>query len=97
MEYGRREDLKLFTTPRQYGKTKRTELLMEILLQYKNGEEEIIVEVPKMFFTMQDMSLLVTEFNEIISNDNKVLDFGFKQKDDTIKMKLIIEERMVAV
>jgi hypothetical protein len=71
---------------------RRKKLLMNILNQYIQQEKEVIkFEVPNDEFTMSDVSLTIDEFRMLLRAKDKVLDYGFEQREKTIKAKLIIE------
>jgi hypothetical protein len=92
--YFKRRVCLMFIALRKSGKLKLMRLLQKIMRQYQNEEEVIIIEVPNTRYSMNDISIVVTEFNNFIERDGKTLDYGFSMKEDTIKMKLIIEDKI---
>jgi propanediol utilization protein len=84
----------MFIRGRKNGKMQMMRVINDIIERYRNEETTIVVEVSNKHFTMSDMSIIVSRFKEYLQQDGKELDYGFTMKDDKIKMKLIVEEKM---
>ena len=83
---------KYYTKP---GRTENIKLAKELTCITEaigRGDTEIILEVSNKEFSISDIYLIVSEVDSLVRKMGKLLDFGFKVKENTIKAKFIIEE-----
>jgi hypothetical protein len=81
-----------FIRPRKYAKKKLFNELSYITEAIERGEKEIIIEFSNKEYNMFDISLLISELDNILKEKGKILDFGCKLKEKTIKAKFIVLE-----